>query len=295
MAKCRYCGVEGAFVTLDGQGRCAFCRLRRPEASAAGKRPVRAADLDAESVLRRYFCTDHASYPKGYDVVEYYTAEFDCMLSSLPSFPLRCTSWDGERGVPECVYRKSFAGCSLSDCADFVALDTETGGLDAYAQIVEVSGVKFRNFRPVETFSTLCRPYGSIAPAATKIHGITDADVKDAPRFSEVVSALDEFIDGLPLAAHNAVFDLRMLAAEGFPTHGRAVYDTLPLARSVLRDRKGEKLKSYRLAECCRACAVLFSGAHRAEADAFAAGILFAELVKRQFGVKNLWDFPEEA
>ena len=289
MAKCVRCGMEGAFVRLDERGLCALCRVKSPVSAKPEKKTLRPGDLDPAAVLERYFCTDHAVYPSGYDVVAYYTAEFDCMLSSLPAAPVTRTPFDGERGEPECVYRRKLEGCDLAACGDFVALDTETGGLDASAQIVEVSAVKFRAFRPVQTFSTLCRPYGHISPAAVQIHGITDADVADAPRFAEIARCLDAFIEGLPLAAHNAPFDLRMLASEGFPTHGRLVYDTLPIARKILRDRRGEKLESYRLASACRACAVLFSGAHRAEADAFAAGLLFCELVKRQFGVADLW------
>lgn len=287
MAKCVRCGISGPFVKVDGQGLCALCRGKGEIRNLPKPSPLA---LDAEQVITRYLTTAHDSYPSGYNVVEYYTAEFDCMLNSLPCAPLHRMLCDAPPRPPESVILRSFAGCSLSDCADFVAFDTETSGLDARAEIVEISAVKFKNFRPVEIFETLCKPYRRISAEATAVNGISNEMVASAPRFAEIMSDFDEFIDGFPLVAHNAPFDVKMLASEGFPTAGRQVYDTLSIARKILRDRNGEKLPSYKLAVACKYCAVLFSGAHRSSADAMAAGLLFLELAKRNFGTVNLLD-----
>ncbi len=287
MGKCVRCGISGAFVKVDEQGLCVICRSKAPKPSP--KSPsIRPEDLNPEEVITRYVTTYHNTYPSEYNVVEYYLAEFNCMLDSLPFAEIPRIPCDAPSGVPECVILKKFDGCSLADCSDFVAIDTETSSLGTSAEIVEVSAVRFENFRPVEVFETLCKPYGKISLEATAVNGITNEQVKNAPRFAEIIPALDEFADRLPLIAHNAPFDLRMLAGEGFPTAGRQVFDTLPLARSILRDKDGNKLPSYKLAEACKQCAILFSGAHRSTADAFAAGLLFLELVKRRFGTENL-------
>lgn len=288
MGTCVRCGMSGAFVKVDEQGLCVLCRQKAALPRQNRSSSIRVCDLDADAVIARYLTTFHSTYPSGYNVVEYYTAEFDCMLSSLPEAVIFRKPCDAPPSKPECVYLRKFDGCTLSDCADFVSVDTETSGLDSRAEIIEVSAVKFRNFRPVSVFGTLCRPYRPISLQATAVNGITNEQVKDAPRFAEVIPALDEFLEGSPLVAHNAPFDMKMLASEGFPTRGRPVYDTLSLARLLLRDPMGNKLKSYRLAEACRACAILFSGAHRSTADAMAAGLLFLELIKRQFGIENL-------
>ncbi len=281
MGKCVNCGISGPFVKTDDRGLCVLCQAKAPA-------PKKKILLDAEEVILRYLTTAHSTYPSQYHVVEYYVAEFNCMLDSLPATkitPIRC---DAPPRPAECVYLKHFKGCSPRDLGDFVAIDTETSGLTATAEIVEVSAVKFEHFRPVQVFETLCRPYKSISPAATAVNGITNEMVKNAPRFGEIISDLDDFADGVPLVAHNASFDMNMLAREGFCTAGRQVFDTLPLARALLRDRNGEKLKSYKLTESCKYCAILFSGAHRSTADAFAAGLLFLELIKRHFDKENL-------
>ncbi len=281
MGKCVSCGISGPFVKTDERGLCVLCQKKAPA-------PKGKILLDEEEVLLRYLTTAHNTYPSQYNVVEYYVAEFNCMLDSLPTAPITPLPCDAPTRPAECIYLKTFKGCSPRDLRDFVAIDTETSGLTAAAEIVEVSAVKFENFRPVQVFETLCRPYKPIAPNATAVNGITNGMVKHAPRFGEIISDLDDFADGVPLVAHNAPFDLKMLAKEGFCTAGRQVFDTLPLARALLRDRNGEKLQSYRLAEACKQCAILFSGAHRSTADAFAAGLLFLELAKRYFDCENL-------
>jgi len=290
VAKCLRCGISGPFVTLNEEGICPLCQSRPPKpAPEPEKTQVRLAlSLDPETVLQRYLTTSHRTYPKGYSVVEYYTSEFDCILSSLPQRTVERQMRDAEPTLPGCYYCKGLEGLSPADCGNFVALDTETSGLTARAEIVEVSAVRFEKFRPTAVFATLCRPYGRISPDAAAIHGITDRDVRNSPRFAEVLTGLERFLGDLPLVAHNAPFDLKMLATEGFAAEGRRVFDTLPIARKILRGPDGEKLPHYKLADCCKACAILFSGAHRSTADALAAGMLFLELVKRHFGTENL-------
>lgn len=291
MGKCVRCGISGAFVKVDEQGLCVICRNK---ATKSAPKPPSAPKilLNPEEVITRYITTYHNTYPSDYNVVDYYLAEFNCMLDSLPCAEIPRIPCDAPGGAMECVILKKFDGCSLADLSNFVAIDTETSSIGMTAEIVEVSAVRFENFRPVEIFETLCKPYRRISLQATAVNGIDNEMVKDAPRFAEIIPALDEFSDGLPLVAHNAPFDLRMLAQEGFPTAGRQVFDTLPLARGLLRDKDGNKLPSYKLAEACKQCAILFSGAHRSTADAFADGLLFLELIKRRFGTENLWQEP---
>lgn len=289
MATCVRCGISGPFVTVNGEGLCPLCQSRPQKSVPDGREKVKLAlSLDAQAVLTRYLTTSHSTYPKGYHVVDYYTAEFDCILNSLPEVSPRRQMRDILSETPECFYYKDLEGFSLAECGNFVAVDTETSGLTARAEIVEVSAVRFEAFRPVSFFATLCKPYGKISPDAAAVHGITDRDVMHAPRFAEILDSLEEYLQDLPLVAHNAPFDLKMLAAEGLETHGRRVFDTLPIARKILRLPNGEKLPRYKLADACKACAILFSGAHRSTADALAAGMLFTELVKRKFKTDDL-------
>lgn len=129
-----------------------------------------------------------------------------------------------------------------------VTLDTETTGLDPdHHRILEVAAVEFdaSSGEAQRTFHTLINPQQPIAPELTAIHGISDADVADAPVFAEVVDDLIAFVSGAHCVIHNANFDTRMLDAEfkrvrlgTFSTHVRLTIDTLAIARQILPGRR---------------------------------------------------------
>ena len=162
----------------------------------------------------------------------------------------------------------------------FVALDTETTGLDADNDfIVEVSAIKFVNFEPVEHFTTLIKPEKSIPSKATKISGITNIMVANAPSFSQIAPALADFISSFPIVAHNAEFDCKFLYASGLgEIKKNVIYDTLEISRNVTTDSSGNRLSSYKLVDVCAKYHIAFN-AHRASADCFACGLLFLELI----------------
>jgi hypothetical protein len=58
---------------------------------------------------------------------------------------------------------------------------------------------------------TLVRPTGAISEGATAVHGLTDANVAEAPTFSEIYPALAESVRGKVVIAFNADFDERIL------------------------------------------------------------------------------------
>ena len=97
---------------------------------------------------------------------------------------------------------------------NFVAIDFETGNYSRESA-VSVGLVKFKNNKAADTFYSLIRPSKLyIRPDFTDIHGLTAADVKDAPVFPEIwESNIKPFIANLPLAAHNASFDMGVLRA----------------------------------------------------------------------------------
>ena len=91
-----------------------------------------------------------------------------------------------------------------------VVFDTETTGLESGDQIVEIAAVS--NEGQV-LLNTLVRPTVSIPWGATRIHGLTDADVQNAPTFKEVMYDLDAIVlfEQGYLTSYNLAFDIRML------------------------------------------------------------------------------------
>lgn len=126
-----------------------------------------------------------------------------------------------------------------------VFFDLETTGLNhASDRIVEISLVKVYPDGRREAMTRRVNPGISIPLESTRIHGISDADVADAPRFADIASDVLGFIGDADLAGFNILrFDLpvlhRELALAGgrLEMTGRAVVDAQVIYhRKVPRD-----------------------------------------------------------
>lgn len=97
-----------------------------------------------------------------------------------------------------------------------VFLDLETTGVDpAKDRIVEVSLVKVQPDGSEEVKTRRINPGMPIPPESTQVHGITDDDVKDEPRFEQIAKSLAAYIEGCDLAGYNSnKFDIPVLAEE---------------------------------------------------------------------------------
>ena len=89
-----------------------------------------------------------------------------------------------------------------------VFLDTETTGLKAFDQIIEIAVIDIQGTTLIDT---LVKPTISIPPDASRIHGITNEMVGDAPLFPDILRDLQELVGDRPLLIYNADFDLKML------------------------------------------------------------------------------------
>ncbi len=94
--------------------------------------------------------------------------------------------------------------------------DLETTGINPHHdRIVEVSALKIKCDGKREKFHQLINPEQQIPQACTAIHGITNEDVEDAPKFFEIAPELNRFVSGCDLAGFGIVrFDVPLLAAE---------------------------------------------------------------------------------
>jgi DNA polymerase III epsilon subunit family exonuclease len=127
--------------------------------------------------------------------------------------------------------------------SDFTAIDLETTGRDTTrCEIVEIAAVRVRDGRIVEELHSLVKPAIPIEPQASATHGISDADVADAPTFAEVWPSFRAFCGDDVVVAHNGYeFDFRILkrmARELEPKFDLCTYDTLPLARDLFQTSK---------------------------------------------------------
>jgi DNA polymerase III epsilon subunit family exonuclease len=127
--------------------------------------------------------------------------------------------------------------------SDFTSIDLETTGKDvASCEIVEIGAVRVRNGQPVAEFHMRVKPAIAIERKASEIHGISDADVANAPSFADVWPRLHDFCGNDMLVAHNGYrFDFPILKrmAKGMPGAATiSTYDTLPLAKELNPDSR---------------------------------------------------------
>ncbi|MEL7310040.1 MAG: DNA polymerase III subunit epsilon [Pseudomonadota bacterium] len=123
-----------------------------------------------------------------------------------------------------------------------IVLDTETTGLEPADdhRIIEIGCVEIINRRVTgNTWHRYLNPDRRIDDGAIAVHGITNEDLADQPRFPEIADEFLEFIVGAELVIHNAPFDVGFLEHElRRMSHKRQrlldlcpILDTLVLAR----------------------------------------------------------------
>lgn len=98
-----------------------------------------------------------------------------------------------------------------------IVLDTETTGLDPELghRIVEIGCVELDDRRITDRhFHCYLNPDRLVEGGALEVHGITDAFLKDKPRFRDIADEFLSFIEGAELIIHNAPFDVGFLDAE---------------------------------------------------------------------------------
>lgn len=97
----------------------------------------------------------------------------------------------------------------------FIVIDVETTGLSSkHDRVVELAAVLVKGRdAPAVVLDTLVNP-GIPVGESVDIHGITDDDLKDAPRFDEISTVVRSALAGRVVVSHNVYFDLGMLFAE---------------------------------------------------------------------------------
>ena len=134
---------------------------------------------------------------------------------------------------------------SMQKVDNYVVLDFETTGLRAGSdKIIQIGAVKYINHERMETMYLMINPECPISSTITRITGITNKDVQNAPIIEEVAHELIAFIEDLPIIAHNAPFDMGFLYAleEITPIPEYTVIDTVKLARRAITQTPNHKL-----------------------------------------------------
>ena len=165
------------------------------------------------------------------------------------------------------------------EATEFVAIDFETTGLYPTSdRIIEIGAVRFTGGKIEDRFQSLVNPGIPIGTDASRVSGISDKDVADAPSIDQVLDRYLAFIDRRVLVAHNAPFDVGFLRAAiheaSLPDIENPIVDTLTLAMKAFPRRR-----SYGLQNLAQELGLPLNQAHRALDDAEMCMRLFARCV----------------
>jgi DNA polymerase-3 subunit epsilon len=132
-------------------------------------------------------------------------------------------------------------------------IDLETTGANPVTdRAVEISVLKIAVSGALEQKTQRLNPGVPIPPGATAVHGISDADVADQPRFAEVARNLLHLLDDCDLCGFNRKrFDLPLLIAEfaraslPFSLNGRAIIDPMQIYHAYERRDLAAAVRFY--------------------------------------------------
>lgn len=165
-----------------------------------------------------------------------------------------------------------------------------TGGSLKSTKITEIAIYITDGERILDEYTTLINPERNIPPFITRLTGINDEMVREAPKFYEVAKEIIEFIGDAVFVAHNVGFDYNVLRTE-YKSLG---YDfrtthmcTVRASRYVIPGHA-----SYSLGKLTDALDIVLHDRHRASGDAKATALLFHLLYEKD--PNNLKTFLQE-
>jgi len=162
----------------------------------------------------------------------------------------------------------------------YAIIDVETTGASAaFGKITDIAIFIFNGKEITESFSSLINPECIIPEHITRLTGISNEMVADAPKFYEVAKKIVEITAGKIFVAHNAIFDYSFIKEE-FKNLGydykRKTLCTVKLGRKLIPGHR-----SYSLGNICTDLGIPINNRHRAAGDALATVKFFKYLLSK--------------
>lgn len=162
----------------------------------------------------------------------------------------------------------------------YAILDIETtGGKYNEEGITEIAIYQFDGHQITDQFISLINPERPIQEFVTKLTGINNKMLRNAPKFYEVAKRIVEITTDCIIVGHNATFDYRILQTEfsrlGY-NYVRTTLCTVELSKQLLPEKE-----SYSLGKLVRSLGIPITSRHRASGDALATLKLFKYLLEK--------------
>ena len=186
-------------------------------------------------------------------------------------------------------YTREFKGNNLAiSIDDYVVIDIETTGLDPnWDDIIEVGALRVSGGNVVDEFSSLVKPESGQVPSfISKLTGITNEMLADAPRIDDILPRYRDFIGDSVTLGHNVHFDINFLYDQyvdilNVPLSNDFV-DTLRLSRKLFPE-----FEDYSLVSLIESFGIQGNSFHRSLSDCHHTHALY-EKIKDHAALNNI-------
>ena len=164
---------------------------------------------------------------------------------------------------------------------DYTVLDIETTSLDTFSgEIVEISAIKVRDRKEVDSFSKLIKTKNEIGYFTTRLTGITNEMVeKQGSELVDVLQEFKNFLDKDIIVGHNVNFDINFIYDNMKENLNEYLLndfiDTLRISRKVLPN-----LRHHKLDDLIRYFNLTRRNEHRALNDCILTNQVYINLAK---------------
>lgn len=149
----------------------------------------------------------------------------------------------------------------------YIVLDIETTWLSKHKHaITEIAAIKFDWNKIIDTYQTLINPQRNIPSWITRLTGISNEMVADAPIISQILPDFLNFIQDHILVAHNSSFDHWFLS-ENIYKHQNIRIENPVICTRKLASRLLPDLPKKNLWSICDYFQLTNNQAHRAMSD----------------------------
>lgn len=175
---------------------------------------------------------------------------------------------------------RKFKGCSVEKYVeDYCIVDLETTGyMVKVSEIIEISAIKVRKSKVVDTFSSLVNPGMHIPETATAVNHISDEMVKDAPGLNDIIDDFLLFVgEDIIIGYNNAAFDMNLIYDKVLALRDKTFCnDYLDILHAVRRSLK--ELENAKLETVSKYYGFDTTGEHRALKDCYLTKLCYDKL-----------------
>lgn len=167
---------------------------------------------------------------------------------------------------------------------NYIVLDTETTGLSTtHDRVIQLAALKFKDDKLIDTFNQYINPEGvPISEQARLVHGITEKEVYDKPKFSEIIPKFQKFVgkDTIWIGHNINGFDVPIMFNNGYrqkPDYKANDFWTIDTYLMAREEMAGLGLKNFKL-ETLKDYFDLHGNSHDALGDCQVTAALYQRL-----------------